>query len=430
MRVEFPRDFRELPRLFERIVHVFDQDEFERDHAPVLFGKFLRRGNELRERIFPVHGHDAGTHLVRRAVQADCEAELHRVVRELADFRHDAARGNRDAPRADAQAPGRVRDAQRAHRRLAVHQRLAHAHDDDVVEIGEAGFARSFVGAFPADEHQLRDDFPGLEIALPPGEPARAKAAALRAADLRRDADRFAGTRFGGVFLRSAQHHAFDERAVAHAQQKFLRGVARLFAFRDEFRRREIVNFREPRARSRGQVRHLLERGDAFFVNPVENLRGAERLLALRLQRRGERFLRLGKDERSKIIHIFMPDFTRLSAQRKDIETRTKTSLRFFFSKLFALREKKSVPASNSRERRLSQKKVEPINFEISFAGAAAASRNKRENTNAREQTERARFRNRREALNHAASAHFTDNELRELVIRQNAVVKSNIVDH
>ena len=304
MRVEFPCDVGELARLFERVVHVFDENKFERNHPPVFFRKFLCGGNELCERELAVDGHDLRAHFVGRAMQADCEAKLHRLVGEFANFRHDAARGNCDAPRAHAQAPRRVRDGERAHRCLVIHERFAHAHDNDVVKIRKSGFPRAFIAAFPTNEHELRHDFARVEIAFPTRQAACAKFASLGTTDLRRNANGFAGTLFARAFLRSAKNHAFDECAVAHLEQEFLRNVARLGAFRDEFRRHKIISFRQPRARSRRNIRHFFERAHAFFVNPFENLRGSKRLFSARLQCGGERFFGFGKNQRARFGHL------------------------------------------------------------------------------------------------------------------------------
>ena len=64
-----------------------------------------------RQRILAVHRHDLRADLVGRAVQRDRQPDLQRLVGQTTNLRRQAARGNRDVPRAEADAPRRVDDA-------------------------------------------------------------------------------------------------------------------------------------------------------------------------------------------------------------------------------------------------------------------------------------------------------------------------------
>ena len=68
-------------------------------------------------------------------MQRDAELELPPLAGEAVDARHDAAGRDRDPPRADAEAVRRrvVHPARGRERGVVVEERLADAHEDDVV---------------------------------------------------------------------------------------------------------------------------------------------------------------------------------------------------------------------------------------------------------------------------------------------------------
>src|SRR5207253_9175676 len=113
-------------------------------------------------------------------MQRKSETKLRGLVGQLANLRRESASGNGDVAGADAEAPWRVDDANRAQKILQVRQRLAHAHEHDVID---------FFSALLFNGDELLDDLAGIEIARPAFQSACAKFAAISAADLARDAN-------------------------------------------------------------------------------------------------------------------------------------------------------------------------------------------------------------------------------------------------
>src|SRR5207249_11353733 len=105
----------------------------------------------------------------------DGKAKLRGVVGLIAKLRRGSASRNGDAAGADAEAPWRVDDANRAQKILQVGERLAHAHEDDVID---------FFAALLFNLDELLHHLACIEIARPAFQSARAKFAAIRAADL------------------------------------------------------------------------------------------------------------------------------------------------------------------------------------------------------------------------------------------------------
>ena len=135
-------------------------------------------------------------------------------------------------------------------------QRLAHAHHDDV--------AQPFVRRQQAGESKhLLDDFAGREIADDAVQPAGAKHAAHRAADLRADADRPPRA--------VAEQHAFDPIAVVQFEQQLLRAVGGAVMLGD---------FSSPNGEIRGECRaqflrqigHVVEGVGAALEEPTSDL--------------------------------------------------------------------------------------------------------------------------------------------------------------
>src|SRR5882724_1771848 len=113
-------------------------------------------------------------------MQRKGETKLRGFVGQLANLRRESAGRNGDVAGADAEAPWRVDDANRAEKIFQVGERLAHAHEDDVIDL---------FSAFLFDRDELLHDLACIEIARPAFQSAGAKFAAIRAADLARDAN-------------------------------------------------------------------------------------------------------------------------------------------------------------------------------------------------------------------------------------------------
>ena len=80
----------------------------------------------------------------------------------------------------DRNSPRRIDDLNRTHEIIVIRQRLAHSHEDNVVNAFSALFF---------DRHDLIHNFIGAQIAFPSVEPARAEFAAVGATDLGRKAN-------------------------------------------------------------------------------------------------------------------------------------------------------------------------------------------------------------------------------------------------
>src|SRR5215831_12843449 len=108
-------------------------------------------------------------------MQRKGEAKLRGFVGQLADLRRQSAGRNGDVAGADAEAPWRVDNANRAQNILQVGERLAHAHEDDVVD---------FFAGLLLYLDELFHHLGCVEIARKTFQSAGAKLAAVSAADL------------------------------------------------------------------------------------------------------------------------------------------------------------------------------------------------------------------------------------------------------
>ena len=94
-------------------------------------------GDDSRERVPLVHRHDPRPQLVVRRVEREREAD------RLVDLVHEAPQAGQPADRRDRRPP--VRDAEirqpprRGEHLVEVEHRLAHPHEDAVVDLGRAG---------------------------------------------------------------------------------------------------------------------------------------------------------------------------------------------------------------------------------------------------------------------------------------------------
>ena len=168
-------------------------------------------------------------------------------------------------------------------------QRLAHAHDDEVVERHQFGAgARRAAVLLGADLDELVDDLAGGEVALQPLEAGGAELAAHGAADLGGDADGLARILLTDAELRGADDDGLDEGLVAEFEEQLVGHVVGLLV-EHECRGHELERLGEPGAEGLAEVEHLIPGTGAFFVDPVENLLRAKRRFAALRQTRGER---------------------------------------------------------------------------------------------------------------------------------------------
>ena len=157
-------------------------------------------------------------------------------------------------PRADADAPRRVEDVERAHQVRVVGQRLAHAHEDEIVD---ARLRR----ALGLDD--LRDDLAGGEVALPALQTAGAEFAPVGAADLGGEAEGEAVGALAEEIERGGDEDALDVVAGAEFPEEFSRCVGGALDAR-ELERGEIVVCSRAGAAGRGDCSSPRPRRRAF----------------------------------------------------------------------------------------------------------------------------------------------------------------------
>ena len=126
--------FREGFGLREVVVHAGDENVFQCDHPGLLLHIVLAGGRQLAQWILAVHRHDPVANFVRGAVQRNRQPELERLIGQPADLRSQPAGGHGDLARANSCAPARIEDFERLKQMVVIGERLAHAHDDQIVD--------------------------------------------------------------------------------------------------------------------------------------------------------------------------------------------------------------------------------------------------------------------------------------------------------
>lgn len=179
------------------------------------------------EGILAVHRHDFTANIIGGAVEGNGEAELERFVREFADLRGETAGGDGNLAGADAPTPRGVENFEGLEEVIVISQRLAHAHDDEIIDQAVEWLVFTGIDRVPPfDGEDLLDDFMDAQIAFPTFEAAGAKTAAISAPNLGGDAEGVAITGLaveGGI---GRNKDAFNEGAVGEAPKEFLGGVA------------------------------------------------------------------------------------------------------------------------------------------------------------------------------------------------------------
>ena len=120
--------------LVQPVIHSGNQDIFEGDHPASLFLKVLASRSQFAQRILAIYRHNFAARFVGPSVQRHRQPQLQRLVRKFPNLRRQAAGRDRDLPRADASAPGRVENFERLHQILVIGQRLPHPHDNQVAD--------------------------------------------------------------------------------------------------------------------------------------------------------------------------------------------------------------------------------------------------------------------------------------------------------
>ena len=168
--------------------------------------------------------------LVVGRVERQTQVDAQPLVGETADAVGDAAGRNRHVAHGKASHLRLKEHLHGAEDVVGIEERLAHAHEDDVVDVmPHVGFHGRKVG----------DDLAGREVTREALLSRGAKAAAQRAADLRGDA--------GGEVIAVIHQHGFDELAVVEPPQVFARAVLRHLHLR-QTRQADVDQLRQLRA--------------------------------------------------------------------------------------------------------------------------------------------------------------------------------------
>ena len=190
-------------------------------------GENLCCGDELLERVLAVHRHDLFAYLVGRPVEADGETETEILLGQLENLRDDPGSRDGNATSTKAEAPGGVHRLEGSQQVIVVGERLAHAHDHDIIKRCQPLGGADRVGLVldTADLNQLGDDFAHGQVALPALEPGGAKLAAIGATHLGRDTDRPTGLILPHAFHRRPDDNGLNEGPITEALQELLSDI-------------------------------------------------------------------------------------------------------------------------------------------------------------------------------------------------------------
>ena len=214
-----PRVARKHVRLLVRIVYVCDENVLKRDPLLPACRVVVAGLEQCCDIVFAIHRHDLIAHLIGGGVQGNREADLQRLVRELADLRRQTTGRDGDMSCTNGKSPWCVYDSNRAHDVRKIRQRLAHSHEDDVVD---------FFSAFLFDRDELIDNLVRQKIARKSFEAARAKFAAVSATDLSRNTNRPPIRSLAVKCRRCRNQDRLDQIFVAQPEQELLRRIFRI----------------------------------------------------------------------------------------------------------------------------------------------------------------------------------------------------------
>ena len=191
-----------------RVVEARDEAIVEaQDEVPAL-GVVAKGVGEFGQGPAPIDGHDAGSQLVGRRVEADREVDaLPGTACEEAQPLDVARRTDRDPVLREPESTAVQEDFDGREDFLRVIQRLAHAHEHDIVEAPPEAESR---------RQHLRDYLAGAQRPDEALASGLAERAAHSAADLRRDAEGRPPLVRAADGHRDA--HALDRQAILEAE--------------------------------------------------------------------------------------------------------------------------------------------------------------------------------------------------------------------
>ncbi len=206
-------------------------------------------------------------------VEGDRQVQGQVFFGELAHFRGDSNRGNRDLPGADVEAFGIVNDADGLEDVGIIGQRLPHAHEDNV------GNALLDGPQNAVEQKDLLNDFSGGEILLLAIEPAGAELTTNWATDLRTDA--------GGA-ARAVGNHDGLGRGIGFGANEELFGAVGGALTIEDFAQDETEMFVERLAVWGTEIGHFRRLGQELAINPLADLDATKARPAPFLQQRIE----------------------------------------------------------------------------------------------------------------------------------------------
>jgi hypothetical protein len=244
-------------RLLVAVVHAVEHQVLHEHLAPAALVPAQAAVEHLSERVPPVHRHQLGAQRLVGGVHRQRQPHGWALARHALDARKPPDRGDSRIRRRDADVGQPLAGGEH---RVQVHERLAHAHEDGVVD------------RLPAAEvERLVHDLGGREVAPEAHPPGGAERAGQRTARLARQAERAAP-------VAVAHQHGLNRPTVAGLEQRLLRAVAgeRLA---DRAQRAEGDLARQRVAQVARKIGHLPV-GRCPSRGPLPHLPGAEAGLA------------------------------------------------------------------------------------------------------------------------------------------------------
>ena len=227
------------------------------------------------EAVAGVYRDDLVAQFVVRRVQRDGEAQVGHFAQGV-DGGDDTGGAQGHAALGEAEGvvvhhqPGGGQDV------VEVHQRLAHAHEDDVGHDAVVAVAVAVEDVF--GKPHLDDNFAGGEVAVKARVASGAEGAGQGAACLRGDAE--------GAAVVFRDKDGFDAVAAVVAENPFACAVAGGFVG-DDGREAQFGDVFQFFAQRFAEVGHRVKVGDALVVNPFQQLFGAEGFFAVVDEPRG-----------------------------------------------------------------------------------------------------------------------------------------------
>jgi len=267
----------EKRRLPEVVIDALDEDVLEGDLLFLVLVPCVEGPEEILQRPTAVDGQEEVADFVGGAVQRNRKADLAGMGGESPDLGDEAGGRDGEVPRPDFESPRGRDQIDGVEEVFEVCQRLAHSHEDEVVN----PLAGELLGP-----HDLACDLVGGQVSGEAVEPGSAEFAAECAADLRGDTE---GPAVGGLSVEGRggrDEHAFDELSVVEPEEELTGRVGRALGA-------DVSEFIEAEARFEfgaqggGKVAHGCHRADALFPDPVQDLAGAVVRFA-RLGQKGE----------------------------------------------------------------------------------------------------------------------------------------------